>query len=51
MENQKRIPHTYKVNDLALVKKKKKEKSTKFGRNAYNGQWTVTEVRNNRTVK
>ena len=47
MENKKRIPHIYKVNDLALVKN---QKSTKYGQNAYNGPWTITEVRNNGTV-
>ena len=49
MENKKIIPHTYKVNDLALVKKT--QQSTKFGQNAYNGPWTVTEVHKNGTVK
>ena len=48
MENEKRIPHTYKVNNLVLVKN---QKSTKYGQNAYNGPWTITEARNNGTVK
>ena len=29
----------------------KNQKSTKYGQNAYNGPWTITEVRNNGTVK
>ena len=47
-ENSKRIPHQYKPEDLVLVKN---EQSTKFGKDAYNGPWTIQEVRNNGTVK
>ena len=47
-ENLKRIKHVYKVNDLVLVKN---ERSTKYGQDAYNGPWTILEVRNNGTVK
>ena len=47
-ENSKRIPHQYKPKDLVLVKN---EQSTKFGKDAYNGPWTIQEVRNNGTVK
>ena len=47
MENQKRIPQTYKVNNLALVKK---PKIHQVRPKAYNGPWTITEVRNNGTV-
>ena len=47
-ENSQRINHTYKEGDLVLVKN---EQSTKYGKDAYNGPWTIQEVRNNRTVK
>ena len=47
-ENNKRIPHEYKAQDLVLVKN---EQTTKFGKNAYNGPWTIQEVRDNATVK
>ena len=39
---------TYKVDDLALVKN---EQSSKYGKDAYNGPWTIQEVQDNRTVK
>ena len=42
------MPHQYKIKDLVLVKNKQ---STKFGKNAYNGPWTIQEVRDNGTVK
>ena len=47
-ENSKRINHTYKVQDLVLVKN---EQSTKYGKDAYNSPWTIQEVQDNGTVK
>ena len=47
-ESNKRIPHKYKIQDLVLVKN---EQATKFGKNTYNGPWTIQEVRDNGTVK
>jgi len=47
-ENKKRIQHIYQAQDLVLVKNKQ---STKFGKDAYNGPWTIQEVRDNGTVK
>ena len=47
-EDSQRINHTYKEGDLVLVKN---EQSTKYGKDAYNGPWTIQEVRNNGTVK
>ena len=47
-ENSKPINHTYKDVDLVLVKNKE---STKYSRDAYNGPWTIQEVRDNGTVK
>ena len=40
-ENSQRINHTYKEGDLVLVKNKQ---STKYGKDAYNGPWTIQEV-------
>ena len=48
MENKKQTPYMCKVEDLILVKNLQ---STKFGQNAYDSPWTITEVRNNRTIK
>ena len=47
-ESRKQIAHTYKVNDLVLVKK---ELSSKYGKDAYNGPWAVPEVQDNRMVE
>ena len=47
-ENKKRVEHDYKIHDSVLVRN---EQSTKFGQDAYNGPWTILEVRNNGTVK
>ena len=38
----------YKPEDLIL---KKNERKTKYGKDAYQGPWTVTHVNNNGTVK
>ena len=46
-ENSKKINHTYKFDDLALVKNKQ---STKYGNDVYNGPWTIQEVQDNGTV-
>ena len=48
MKNRKRIPYLYKVDNIVLVKN---QKSTEFGKNAYNGPWTVKEVCNNGNIK
>ena len=47
-ENSKQVDHTYKVDDLVLVKNKQ---STKYGKDAYTGPWTIQKVRDNETVK
>ena len=47
-ENKKRVAHVYKPEDLIL---KKNERKTKYGKDAYQGPWTVTHVNNNGTVK
>ena len=47
-ENKKRIQHIYQAQDLVLVKN---EQSTKFGKDDYNGPWTIQEVRDNGTIK
>ena len=47
-ENNKRTKHNYKIQDLVLVKN---EQSTKFGKDAYNGPWTIQEIKDNGTVK
>ena len=41
-ENAKRLPHTYRVGDLVCVKQ---EQSSKFGRTAYKGPYSITRVR------
>ena len=46
-ENSKKNDHTYKVDDLVLVKNKQ---STKYDKDAYNGPWRIQEVRDNGTV-
>ena len=48
MKNRKRIPYLYKVDNIVLVKN---QKSTEFGKNAYNGPRTVKEVCNNGNIK
>jgi hypothetical protein len=47
-ENAKRIPHTYRVNDLIMVKN---DPSRKFGSNAYSGPYRIINVRNNGTLR
>ena len=47
-ESNKRTKNSYKAQDLVLVKN---EQSTKFGKDAYNGPWTIQEVKDNGTVK
>ena len=46
-ENIKQIAHTYKVDDLVLVKN---DQSFKYGKDAYNGPWTIQEVQDNWTI-
>ena len=47
-ENSKHINYTYKDGNSVLVKN---EQSTKYGKDAYNGPWTIQEVRDNRAIK
>ena len=47
-ENIKWIDHTYKVDDLILVKN---EPSTKDDKDAYNGPWMIQEVWDNATIE
>ena len=42
------MPHKYEVDDLVLIKNKQ---SSKYGKDTYNGPWTIKEVRDNRAVK
>ena len=41
-------PYTYEFGNLVLIKN---EQSTKYGKDTYNGPWTIQEVRDNGTVK
>ena len=47
-ENKKQIAHTYKVDDLVLVKN---EQSSKCGKDTFYVPWTIQEVQDNGTVK
>ena len=47
-ENSKRITHTYHIGDKILIKN---DPNRKFGTNAYSGPFTVTNVRNNGTLR
>ena len=47
-EKNKRIKHTYKVDDLVLAKNKQ---SSKYGNDTYNHLWAIQEVCENRTVQ
>ena len=46
-ENNKRIKHTYNKGDLVSLKN---AQITKYGQDAYQGQWKSLEVKNNGTV-
>ena len=47
-ENSRRVSHTYRVGDKILIKQ---DQNAKFGSDAYKGPYTITEVRNNGTVR
>ena len=47
-ENAKRLPYTYKVDDLVLIKK---DQNSKYGSDAYAGPFTITQVNENGTVR
>ena len=47
-ENSKRAPHQYQVGDEVLIKQ---DQNTKFGTDPYKGPYTITDVRNNGTVR
>jgi RNase H-like domain found in reverse transcriptase/Reverse transcriptase (RNA-dependent DNA polymerase)/Integrase zinc binding domain len=47
-ENSKRTPHNYQVGDEVLIKQ---DQNSKFGSDPYKGPYTITEVRNNGTVR
>ena len=47
-ENSKRTPHQYQVGDEVLIKQ---DQNTKFGTDPYKGPYTITDVRNNGTVR
>ena len=46
-ENSKEIDHTYKVDDLILIKNKQ---STKYGKDTHNSPWTIQKVQDNGAV-
>ena len=46
-ENSKGVDHTYKVDDLVIIKNKQ---LTKYGKDNYNCPWTIQEVQDNRTI-
>ena len=47
-ENKRRIPHQYHVGDAILIKN---DQRTKYGADAYDGPFEITEVRDNGTVR
>ena len=47
-ENSKRAPHQYQFGDEVLIKQ---DQNTKFGTDPYKGPYTITDVRNNGTVR
>lgn len=47
-ENQKRLPHTYRVGDQILIRK---DWDSKYGSDAYKGPYEIVEVRSNGTVR
>ena len=46
-ENKKRVELMYTPGKLVLIKNKR---TTKFGKNAYQGPWEITAVNNNGTL-
>ena len=46
-KNRKCVARTYKSDNLVLVKNKQK---TKYGKDTYQGPWTIKQVNNNGTV-
>ena len=47
-ENNKRLPHTYRVGDQILIRK---DWDSKYGSDAYKGPYEIVEVRSNGTVR